>query len=251
MRMGFDWMMEIRLYKDYDLKGYTFIEGFPGAGLVGPMAVSYMVEKLEIEPAGYIESDLFPPIAAVHNGIPMHVARLYVDTKDRLLMALSEFMIPVNAVYQLGNELLSFARKNGISRIVSIGGMPAQKPGDTAYIITSDKDELKRAAGMKPIEEGVIAGVSAVLITGAKIFNIPADTLLVPVDPLVMDPKYAEVAIQGLQKLIGLRIDLTDLEKEAKEVEARVREMMKKTKDSHDHYRKTAEEEEPGPSMYA
>ena len=58
-------MIEIRLFKDQNLKGYTFIEGFPGAGLVVPMASSYMIEKLGMEYVGYLNSDMFPPIAAV------------------------------------------------------------------------------------------------------------------------------------------------------------------------------------------
>jgi len=250
MLIYFVFTMEIILFKDYGLANYTLIEGFPGAGLVGPMAVSYMVEKLNMEYAGYIESELFPPIAAVHGGAPMHVARLYVDQKDRLIVALSEFMIPVNAVYQLGKELLSFIRKNNISRIISIGGMPAQKLSGIAYMISSDQSAIRKGSGLKTIQEGVIAGVSAVLATGAKDFGIPTTTLLVEVNPMIMDPKYAEIAIQGLQKLIGLQIDLSDLEKEAQKVEAKVRDVMKKTKDSHDHYTK-ATEEAAGPSMYA
>ena len=42
-------MVEIKLFKDYNLSGYTVIEGFPSAGLVGPMAVSYMIDK-----SGYV-----------------------------------------------------------------------------------------------------------------------------------------------------------------------------------------------------
>ncbi len=243
-------MIEIVLHSEVNLKGYTLIEGFPGAGLVGPMAASYMIEKLGMSSIGHIESDLFPPIAAVHDGVPMHTARLYMDTKNKLVVVLSEFTIPQNVVYQLANELLSFIRKTGISRVVSIGGMPAQKQSDITYIISSDPETVKKATkeGLKPVREGVIAGVSALLITGAREFKIPMTNLLVEVDPAVMDPKYAEIAIQGLQKLMNIDIDLQDLEKEAKEVESRVRDMMKQAKTSREHYSK-AEEVSGPPSV--
>ena len=42
-------MIEIKLVKDVDMKGATLIEGFPGIGLVGPMAVSYIIDKLNME----------------------------------------------------------------------------------------------------------------------------------------------------------------------------------------------------------
>lgn len=246
-------MIEIVLHDtNTNLKGYTLIEGFPGAGLVGPMAASYMIEKLEMRSIGHIESDLFPPIAAVHDGIPMHTARIYADNKNKLVVVLSEFTIPQSVIYQLANELLSFVRKNGISKVISIGGMPSQKPGPIAYVISPQADLVKKAvkSGLKSVNEGVIAGVSALLITGARDFQIPTIDLLVEVNPLIMDPKYAQTAIEGLHKLIGLEIDLSELQKESKEVESRVRDMMKKAKESHEHYSKSTEEAE-GPPSYA
>ena len=240
-------MIEIKLFDEVNLKGFTLIEGFPGAGLVGPMAASYMIEKLGMKYIGYIESDLFPPIAAVHDGVPMHTARIYVDVKNKLVVTLSEFTIPQSVIYQLANELLSFIRKNGIKGIISIGGMPSQKQSDSAFVISSDPDISKNAIkqGLKPVREGVIAGVSALLITNAKDLEIPTTNLLVEVNPVLMDPKYAETAIEGLQKLIGLKIDLSELEDEAKEVESRVRDMLKKAKDSHAHYNNAQEEVGP------
>lgn len=242
-----DAMIEIVLHQEVDLKGYVLIEGFPGAGLVGPMAASYMIEKLGMKGLGHIESDLFPPIAAVHDGEPMHTARIYLDTKNKLVVVLSEFTIPQGVVYQLANELLSFMRKSGIKEVVSIGGMPSQHPSDTAYVISSEPDQAKKAAkqGLKPVKEGVIAGVSALLITGAKGFGIPALDVLVEVNPVIMDPKYAEVAISGLSKLLDIEIDTKELESEAREVEARVREMVKQAKSSHEHYNKATEEVGP------
>ncbi len=248
-------MIELQLHSDWstkDLKGYTLIEGFPGVGLVGPMAASYMIEKLGMKNIGYIKSDLFPPIAAVHDSVPMHTARIYAEPKSKLVVVFSEFTIPQNVIYQLADELLSFVRKCGMAKIVSIGGMPSQKPTDVAYIISTDSNLVKKAAkqGLKPVKEGVIAGVSALLITGAKEFKIPTIDVLVEVNPMMMDPKYAETAIEGLRKLMGIKIDLSELEKETEEVESRVREMVKKAKDSHEHYNKAADEAS-GPPSYA
>ncbi|MGC8676479.1 MAG: proteasome assembly chaperone family protein [Candidatus Micrarchaeia archaeon] len=240
-------MLEIKLFQEKNLKGYTLIEGFPGAGLVGPMAASYIIEKLNMDYIGYIDSDLFPPITAVHDGVPMFTARLYADQKNKLAVVLSEFTIPTNAVHALGLELLSFSRKYGIAKIISIGGMPSQQQSGNAYVIASQKELADKAIklGIKPIEEGVIAGVSAILLTGAVQLDIPMLDILVEVNPEIMDPKYAEIAIGALNKLLNISIDLTELEKETKEVEAKVREILKKTKETHDHYNKAAEAVEP------
>ncbi len=244
-------MINIKLFKDYGLKGYTLLEGFPGAGLVGSMACSYIIEKFGMDYIGYIESDFFPPISTIHNGVPMFPARIYKDDGAKMIIIIAEFTIPSNVIYPLSSEILAFVRKYGISRIVSISGMPSVKPTPALYISSPDPAIIKKASsvGIKPIAEGVIAGISAILITNAVQYRIPMVNLLVEVNPQVLDPKYAEIAIGGLNKLLNTNIDLKDLEEEAKEVEARIKSLMKKVKETHTATENAAEA--TGPSMYA
>ncbi len=244
-------MIEIKLFEDIRLEGYTLIEGFPGAGLVGAMACSYMIEKLGMEYIGYIDSESFPPIAVIHNSTPMFPVRVYIDRKRKLIAMISEFTIPTELVHELGFELIDFVRKNAISEIVSIGGIPAEKPSEDAFIVTTDESLLKKAAasGIKPINEGVIAGVSAIILSNSIVINAPIINLLVEVNPEVTDPKYAEIALTNLKKIINLDVNLEELDKEAKIVEAKIRQMVKKANLSHESYKKATDA--TGPSMYA
>ena len=93
-------------------------------------------------------------------------------------------------------------------------------------------------------------GGNAILLINAQQYGIKAANVLVEVDPAITDPKYAELAIEGLQKLMPLDIDLDELDKEAKLVEAKIRDMLKNVKESHEQYNNTAESTS-GPSMYA
>lgn len=244
-------MIEIKLFKEVNLTGYTIIEAFPGVGLVGPMAGSYLIEKLKMQQIGYIDSDLFPPIASIHNGMPLFPARLYKDDKYKLALIMSEFVIPASAIYQLSRELLSFVRKYRIQRIISISGMPSQKPSGSPFVTANDDAMIKKAnkQGIKQIGEGVVAGVSALLLTNAKEFKVPTIDILVEVNPAVMDPESAAIAIKGLNKLIDINIDLEELEKEAKVVQAKMKEIVKKMKESPEHYNNAAEA--TGPPSYA
>ncbi|MDE1846189.1 MAG: proteasome assembly chaperone family protein [Candidatus Micrarchaeota archaeon] len=244
-------MIEINMFKDVKLKGYTLIEGFPGAGLVGPMANSYIVEKLSMEYVGNIESDLFPPIAAVHGGVAMFPVRIYKDDRYKLVVIMSEFSIPPEVIYHLSKELINFIRKQGISLVVSIGGMPTQKPTDMAYGIATTKPlmEKLKAAKIQTIGEGIVAGVSALLLANSPEFGIPVIDILIPVDPSAMSPKNAVTAISNLKKVINLNVSTEELDKEAKLVEAKVKEIMKKARDSHESYKNAIDA--TGPSMYA
>ena len=98
-------MIEIKLLKQEQLNDFTLIEGFPSIGLVGPMALSYLIEKMNMEYLGYVYSDSFPPIISIHSSIPQPPVRIYASKKEKLLCVFAEFAIPVELVYELGNAL--------------------------------------------------------------------------------------------------------------------------------------------------
>ncbi|MEM3227340.1 MAG: PAC2 family protein [Candidatus Micrarchaeaceae archaeon] len=244
-------MIEIRMLEEVNLKGFTFVEGFPGTGLVGPMAVSYIIDKLGMSYVGYLESDDFPPLVSVHNSMPMKPVRVYYSDKYKICTVFAEFAIPVNLIYETTTAIYKFIKERGISKIISIGGIPQTSPQKTLFSITSTQamQKLAKDAGLVAISDGVSIGVSALLISSAVLDEIDDLDILVPVEGEIIDPKYAEYAIKAFNKIMKLNIDVSELEEEAKEVEAKVRELMKKGKDTHDSYKKVVSN--TSPSMYA
>ncbi len=252
-------MMEITMLKKVDLTGTTFVEGFPGIGLVGPMSISYMIDKLEMECVGYIDSPNFPPLISIHKGEPMHPIRVYYSKQNKIVTMFAEFAIPLELVYELVETVYGFVGKNKISAIYSIGGLPVslQQPGmqgkmsSGVYGVASKKTlaAQMQKANLKPIVEGVSTGVSALLLVRSKADNLDNINLMVPVQPGIIDPGYAESAILCLNKLMELDIDVSDLDKEAKEVEAKISEIINKHKESHESYKNAVGDS--GPSMYA
>jgi len=247
-------MINIKLNQKVDLKGYIFLEGFPGAGLVGPMALSYIIDKVGMKFVGYIESDDFPPIAAVHDEKPMPSIRIYINDKLKIVTVLAEFAIPIEQTNEFTNALYNFIKENKISRIISVGGMPSSQQNidnENVFAIVSN-DALKKEvqkAGLKLIGEGIATGISAVLMLKSSMDSVSDISILVPIDPNILDPKYAELAIKSLNKLINLNIDVSELDKEAKEVEAKIRELLKKSKETQDAHKRAIDQ--TGPSMYA
>ena len=245
-------MIEIKLIRDMDFAGATLIEGFPGIGLVGPMAISYIIDKLEMKYIGYFESEDFPPIISIHDSKPLPPVRLYYSDKKRIVAAFAEFAIPFSLVRELSDAVFKFATEKKVSNIISIGGMPGRGTDDeTVYAIASTPEALKQAEkdGLNPIIEGVSAGVSALLLFKASEVNLPDTNILVAVEPSIIDPKYAELAINSINKLLKLNIDVAELEKEAKEVEAKIQDMIKKNRETHDNYKDAVTH--GAPSMYA
>ena len=60
-----------------DLKGSTFICGFPGVGLVGNIVANFLINNLKLEQIGIIDGPGFPSISVVKEGVPNHPMRLY------------------------------------------------------------------------------------------------------------------------------------------------------------------------------
>lgn len=260
-------MITIKTLDKTNFEGYTFVEGFPGIGLVGPMAISYMIDKLGMQYCGYIESDDFPPLVSIHGGRPLPPVRMYCSQKQKIVAIFAEFAIPLKMTYDLATELSKLIKNSNMARIISIGGMPSGaslptdsdgdgnetvKPKNEKVFAIASSAKLEgdvRKAGMTLVSEGVATGISAMLLINAARSELPDITLLVPVDQNIVDPRYAELAIQAIDKIANLNIDTTELEHEAKEVEAKIREMLKKSKETHDSYKQVVDSS--GPSMYA
>ena len=247
-------MIEIKMQKK-NLDGYTFIEGFPGAGLVGPMAINYLIEKLKMENIGYLESDKFPPLISIHDDVPMHPVRVYISEKLKLVTIFAEFAIPIEMTFELSNTVYSdIIKKGGINRVVSISGIPTQQeevPKDVFGVASSKKlvKDVIEKNGLKPIGDGMATGVNALILGMAMNDSLDDINILVPINPALIDPEYAVLAIKSMNSILGVDIDTTELDKEAKLVESKVKDLMKKTKETHETYKKSLDD--TGPSMYA
>lgn len=249
--------MEIKMLKKVALDGATFVEGFPGIGLVGPMSISYMIDKLGMEYVGYMESTSFPPLISIHKGDPMPPIRLYYSSSNKIATIFAEFAMPLDLVAGVVDAVYDFIRKNKMKAIYSIGGIPmglqagTQAKGAPVFGVASKPALLvqMQKAGMKPIVEGVSTGVGAMLLMRSKMDGMDNINLMVAVQPGIIDPRSAENAILCLNKLMKLDIDISELDKEAREVDAKIREIIDKHKESHDSYKNAVGDS--GPSMYA
>lgn len=245
-------MINIKFIKDAKINGAILIEGLPGVGLVGPMTVSYIIDKIGMEYIGYIESEEFPPLVSIHAGIPMPPVRLYYSHEKQIVALFSEFAIPMHIVNQLAERIYGMFKANNMQSIICIGGIPANEEAgeDTVYAIGSTKESVKDASkyGLSLITEGVSTGVGAVLLFKASVENVPDINILIPVNPAIINPRYAETAIKSINKILSLDIDISELEKEVKEVDTKIRSLIKKSNDTQDAHKKAVNPE--GPSMY-
>ncbi len=234
------------------LKRPTLVEGFPGLGLVGTISASYLVEKLKMEPLGYITGDQFPPLAAVHNYRPLFPARMYYSQKHDLIVFVSEFVIPIGAVNELADKMYDFAKRMKVDRIVSLGGITIKGEQDEVFAIASLPSlgsSLGKIKSVKLIKEGATTGVTGVLLARGAVEEYPVISLLAESQEGYMDPKAAAMVLEVLNGLLGIKIDTSALEEEAKAIDDKVKNVMSKAKTAHTDYKKAQGDASLGP-MY-
>jgi uncharacterized protein len=236
--------VEFKMTKKPNLKGYTLIEGFPGIGLIGTISVGYLTEKLDTECIGYIFSKDFPPMASIHKGEPLFPTRVYVNKKHKLVLLFSELVVPSHTVYDIAAETLAWAKKNKISRIISLAGMTAKVAvPDSApkiYGIASTKSIAKELAkkDVKLITEGVTTGVSGILMARCRVEKFPAMSLLIESKRGYPDPGAAADLLEKLEKFLDFDIKTAALMEEAKEIEGKMKRMLSQIKARKKEYEK-------------
>jgi len=227
-------------YEKLNLSGYTLIEGFPGLGLVGTIAVKYLVERQKFEPAGHIETDFFVPIISIKNGKPVFPSRIFIHKRKKLVAILSEQIIPKMKVQDVAKAVVGWIGKKGIKKVISLEGIKTRgAPAKTEKIYgiadsEKAKEELKKY-GVTIVQDGITTGVTALILLELSQNKKTNSCSLLGNVQIAADYKASAECLMKLNEMLDLKINVEPLFKEAKETEkALIKQLegLKQTQDS-------------------
>lgn len=229
------------------------IEGLPDVGLVGTIAASYIVEKLNYKEIGHIESDLFPPVMVIHDGKLKNPFRIYSAEGGRIVVVLSEVAVPPKAVYPLTTALADWFHKIDVKQpVISVKGLPMKNRMDIekpeVFAVGNDEGAMKelKAKQMDLLEEGFIAGTYAIMLRECSKRKISAISLLAQCYPVYPDPGAAASAIETVKKFVtSLDIDVGELLENAEGIKLKARDLMQQTALSASEMQKGMEQDMP------
>jgi predicted ATP-grasp superfamily ATP-dependent carboligase len=89
------------------------------------------------------------------------------------------------------------------------------------------EEQLNGAAEV--LEEGYIVGAYGLLLRKCAQASIPAITLLTQSHYNYPDPEAAAAALTAVNKILGLKVDISDLLKRGEEIRLRSKDMMHRT----------------------
>ncbi len=233
--------------------GYTLIEGFPGTGLVGTITAKYLVENANFKEMGHLHSEVFMPIIRIKNGMPVFPSRIYVNDKAKLVVLISEQVIPRPFIPRVARTIVEWTLQNGIVRVVSLAGIQTGNKNDMrVYGIAANapSKEMFKGLDIEMIEDGITTGITALMLLHLKESNVKAISLLGNVT-FGADYKAAAELIKRLNKLFKLNLKVDPLYEQAKKTEQEIVEQLKKVQETQAQEEQSDAGEGKEPRYYA
>jgi uncharacterized protein (TIGR00162 family) len=232
----------IKELKKVELKNPILVEGFPGLGMVGSIASKYLVKQLKAQKLAVLHSPHFPYHVIVNKkgGARLLRGEFYfwknpTGENDLIFLVGDSQAQTIEGQFEIANSILDFVEKKKVQTIVTIGGYRNEVEGTPKVVaVSANPDLLEQALKAKalPSESGTpIVGTAGLLLGLAKFRKVDAVCLLGETRGYLPDPNTAKSVIEVLQGLLGISVDLKDLDEEiqkSKEILGRMQDIEKR-----------------------
>ena len=233
--------VEIVDFEDIDLHNATAIAGFPSIGLVSTIVANYLIDALGLKQIGALNSPHFPTLSVVHTGEPLSPVRIYggrIESGDKIAIFVSEFKPKPNLINTLSDAILQWVKKKKCKLLISPEGMVVEgksTEGENvvdAYAIGSTESARKTLQNkdIPQFKNGIIAGVSGVLLNKGKQEKFDVISILSEAHPNYPDARAAASAINVIASVIGVDINVGPLYEEAERIEKQLQKFHKQAK---------------------
>jgi len=248
---------KIQILKNKKLKNPVLLVGLPGIGLVGKIALDYLVNELKPKPTLFakVTSDSFPPAVHAKNSLlelindEIHV----YSYKNRDYLFLIGPVQPSlassnnsNQHYEFAESIALFAKKIGVKEIYTFAGLNIgekrlnQKPRVLA--VTSDEKTKKNLQKLKNKDlifdssatDTLISGVAGLLVGVAyHEYKISGCCFMGETDQKLIfgDQGSAKSVLSVICNFFSFKIDTKKIDKEAKKIEESFTEITSKIKE--------------------
>jgi hypothetical protein len=202
----------------------VLIEGLPGLGLVGKIALRYLIKQLKAKKIAYLYSPHFPYFVLVNKKGNARLLRgafyYYKNPKgnDILLFTGDSQSQTIEGQYEIADRMLDFSEKHKVKTIATIGGYrmePKEKP--KVYIAATSKeirDKAIQAGATLSVSGSPIVGTAGLILGLAKFKKIDALCLLGETRGYLPDPLAAKSVLEVLKGTFNFDLDLEGLNEE-------------------------------------
>ncbi|WP_019177717.1 proteasome assembly chaperone family protein [Methanomassiliicoccus luminyensis] len=230
--------LKIHEYKNDKFTNGMMIVGFPSVGLVSSIAANFIIRTSKLERVAGMVSDDFPPYTLVHDGSPSPPVRIYAGEREcsdgedckQLVTVAAEFMPRPEQVQKLATAVMDYCQEKGIKTIVALEGinwMSSEEPKIQGVASTPASRELMSKYGVEEMKDGMVSGLSGVLLYQGEMRGLDVICLLGPARVDLPDARGSAKLLEVVAKMLPeLKIDPEPLYKEAEEIERQIKQAM-------------------------
>jgi uncharacterized protein (TIGR00162 family) len=214
------------------------VEGLPGLGLVGKIAIRYLIKKLNAKKFAHLYSPHFPYFVLVNKKGNVRLLRgaFYFwknekGSNDLILFTGDSQSQTIEGQYEIADRILDFAQKHKVKTIVTIGGYrmeAADKPN--VFVAATSQELLYRAlsAGAAVSSSGSpIVGTAGLILGLARFKKLNALCLLGETRGYLPDPLAARSVLEVLKSAFNFEVNLTGLNEEITKAETMMTRLQK------------------------
>ena len=209
------------------------LEGLPGIGNVGKVAIDFIIEELKAKKLAEFHGGAMPHSVFVNdkNLVELPTIELFYKKGEKDFLLLAGDVQPSDELscYEFCDTVLDAAQEFGCQEIVTLGGVALrQEPKKPQVYVTGTNKELVQSYSKGNNTNtklygkvGPIIGVSGLLLGLAKRRNVQAVSLLAETygHPLYLGVSGAREILQILKKKLGVKVDIDLLDREIAEIE--------------------------------
>ena len=201
------------------LKSPIVIAGFVGPGLAGPLAVGYIIEKLNMQEIGYLHSKYLPPSTVFIQGRLRHPFRVYSNKKGNICAIICEVTLRADGLYNIASILLDWAQTKGCKELVILDGVASEEHDNQTFCAAEeDLCRIMQDKQISMISQGFITGIPGSILNECIIRKIRAITLLVKASNTKPDPLAAATLIDSLCRVYGFAVDTSELRQQREKI---------------------------------
>lgn len=209
------------------------VEGLPGLGLVGKIAIRYLIKRLKAKKFAHLYSPHFPYFVLVNKKGNVRLLRgtFYFwknenGPHDLILFTGDSQSQTIEGQYEIADRMLGFSQKHKVKTIVTIGGYRIETENKPkVFVAATDQALLDKAltAGAALSSSGSpIVGTAGLILGLARFRRINALCLLGETRGYLPDPLAARSVLEVLKATFNFEVNLNDLNEEIAKAETMV-----------------------------
>lgn len=221
-----------------EVRNPVLVQGLPGIGLVGKLAVDYIIGELKLPKLAEVYSSylllpqgnagIFIDINGTFN-LPKYELYLYKGEESDVVFLAGNTQPVAWGQYETAEIILDYFEKLGGKTVIAVCGTTAAAGEEKIYCTADDVETLKflQNFGFKVSSGGSVTGACGVLPGLAKVRGMKSFIIMGAVHRTYLDPEAAKEVVKALTRILKIEVNLENLDKMIEDFKKKEEEMAK------------------------